>query len=151
MPAYFLDASALVKAYVQEPGSRWVRQILRRRTTPAFISPLSGVEVLAAVARKQRLGELDLNTRDRVVAAFRGDYRRRFIQTTLAGAVVEKAMSLVLAHSLRAYDAVQMASALLLPEASPRLRPLRFVSADSALLRAARQMGLATENPLDHP
>lgn len=151
MPAYFLDASALVKAYTHEPGSRWVRQVLGRSATRAFISPLSGAEVLAAIARKERLGELDLATRDRVAAAFRKDYRRRFAHTALTASVIEKAMTLVLGHPLRGYDAVQLASALLLPAASSQLRSLLFVSADSALLRVARQMGLATENPLDHP
>ncbi len=151
MPAYFLDASALVKAYTHEPGSRWVRQVLGRSATRAFISPLSGAEVLAAIARKERLGELDLATRDRVAAAFRKDYRRRFAHTALTASVIEKAMALVLGHPLRGYDAVQLASALLLPAASSQLRSLLFVSADSALLRVARQMGLATENPLDHP
>lgn len=151
MPAYFLDASALVKAYTHEPGSRWVRQVLGRSATRAFISPLSGAEVLAAIARKERLGELDLATRDRVAAAFRKDYRRRFAHTALTASVIEKAMTLVLGHPLRGYDAVQLASALLLSPVSPQLRSLLFVSADSALLRVARQMGLATENPLDHP
>ena len=151
MAAYFLDASALVKAYVQEPGSGWVRQILRRGTNVTFVSPLSGAEVLAAIARKQRLRELDLATRGRIAAAFRRDYRGRFIHTSLTGMVVEKAMDLVLDHPLRAYDAVQLASALLLPRAPARLRPLLFVSADSALLRVARQIGLSAENPLDHP
>lgn len=151
MAAYFLDASALVKAYVQEPGSGWVRQILRRGTNVTFVSPLSGAEVLAAIARKQRLGELDLATRGRIAAAFRRDYRGRLIHTSLTGMVVEKAMDLVLDHPLRAYDAVQLASALLLPRAPARLRPLLFVSADSALLRVARQIGLSAENPLDHP
>jgi predicted nucleic acid-binding protein len=151
LPTYFFDASALVKAYIHEPGSRWVRQVLGRGTTRAFISPLSGTEVLAAIARKQRLGELDLAARERIAAAFRKDYRRRYTHTALTAAVIEEAMALVLAHPLRGYDAVQLASALLLPAVSTRLRPLFFVSADSALLRVARQMGLATEDPLDHP
>ena len=151
MPAYFLDASALVKAYIHEPGSKWVRQLLRARGARAFISPLSGAEVLAAIARKERLGDLDRATQERVAAAFRKDYRQRFAHTTLTGSIIEEAMGLVLAHPLRAYDAVQLASALLLLTASPRLRPFSFVSADSALLRVARQMRLATENPLDHP
>jgi hypothetical protein len=151
LPAYFLDASALVKAYIHEAGSRWVRQVLGRKTTKAFISPLSGAEVLAAIARKQRLGELDLATRDRIAAVFRKDYRHRYAHAALTASVIEEAMALVLAHPLRAYDAVQLASARLLRAASAQLRPLLFVCADSALLRVAHHLGLATENPLDHP
>jgi len=151
LPAYFFDASALVKAYIHEPGSKWVRQVLGRQVTKAFISPLSGAEVLAAITRKERLRELDLTTRDRVAAAFRKDYRRRFAHTALDASVIEEAMALVLSHPLRGYDAVQLASALILPAASPQVRPLFFVSADAVLLRVARQTGLATENPADHP
>jgi predicted nucleic acid-binding protein len=151
LPAYFIDASALVKVYVQEAGSRWVRQVLHRKTTKAFVSPLSGAEVLAAIARKHRLGEIDLSTRDRIATAFRKDYRNRYTHAALTAPVIEEAMDLVLAHPLRAYDAVQLASARLLRSASTQLNRLRFVCADSALLRVGRQLGLATENPLDHP
>jgi predicted nucleic acid-binding protein len=141
----------LVKAYVQETGSRWVRQLLRRRETKSFISPLSGVEVFAAFARKERLGELDLASRQAILMAFRKDCRHRYVHTALTPTVVEEAMKLVLAHPLRGYDAMQLASALLLRAVSAQLRSLIFVSADSALLRIVAQKGLATENPLDHP
>ena len=79
------------------------------------------------------------------------DYQHRFAHTPLSAAVIEEAMALVIAHPLRGADAVQLASALLLREAAPRLKALTFVAADAALLRVARQTGLATENPLDHP
>ena len=151
MPSYFLDASALVKAYIREPGSRWVRQVLRRKAVVAFISPISGAEVVAALARKERMGDMDRAARDRVVAAFRVDYRRRFTHTALTAPVIEEAMTLVLAHPLRGYDAVQLASALLLRGVSDPLRPLTFVTADLVLLRIARERGLAAETPMDHP
>lgn len=151
MPSYFFDASALVKAYFREPGSRWVRQILRGRRVVAFISPISGAEVVAALARKERMGEIDRTARERVVGAFRADYRRRLTHTALTTTVIEEAMTLALTYPLRAYDAVQLASALQLREISGPLRPLIFVSADLLLLRIARETGLAAENPMDHP
>ena len=151
MPSYFLDASALVKAYIREPGSRWVRQVLRRKAVVAFISPISGAEVVAALARKERMGDMDRAARDRVVAAFRVDYRRRFTHTALTATVIKEAMTLVLAHPLRDYDAVQLASALLLRGVSGPLRPLTFVTADLVLLRIARERGLVAETPMDHP
>jgi len=151
LPSYFLDASALVKAYIREPGSRWVREILRGKRVVAFISPISGAEVVAALARKERMGDMERAVRDRVVTAFRADYRRRLTHTALTATVIEEAMILVLAHPLRGYDAVQLASALLLRGVSGPLRPLTFVSADLVLLRIARERGLAAENPMDHP
>lgn len=151
MAPYFFDASALVKGYVHEPGSRWVRQVLTPRGTGVFISPLSGAEVLSAIARKVRGGEIDGKMQREGVGAFRMDYQHRFAHTALSAAVLEEAMALVLAHPLRGADAVQLASALLLREAAPQLRALIFVAADTALLRVARHTGLAAEDPLDHP
>lgn len=151
MPSYFFDASAVVKAYIREPGSRWVRQILRGKRVVAFVSPISGVEVVAALARKERTGEIDRAARERVVGAFRADFRRRLTHTALTAAVIEEAMILVLAHPLRAYDAMQLASAVQLRGISGPLRPLSFVSADLLLLRIARERGLSAENPMDHP
>ena len=151
MPQYFFDASALVKVYVHEPGSQWVRQVLRPREMRVFVSPLSGPEVLAAITRKSRVGEIDDKTKSAGARAFRTDYRHRFAHTTLSPAVIEEAMALVLAHPLRGADAVQLAGALLLRKIAPQLGPITFVAADAALLRVARRTGLATENPLDHP
>ena len=151
MAPYFFDASALVKGYVHESGSRWVRQVFTRKGTPVFISPLSGAEVLAAIARKARAGEIHGKTQSECVTAFRRDYQRRFAHIAVSAGVIEEAMALVLAHPLRGADAVQLASALRLREGTPYLKALSFVAADAALLRLARHTGLETENPLDHP
>jgi predicted nucleic acid-binding protein len=52
-------------------------------------------------------------------------------------------------HGLRGYDAVQLASAILLHRRRQQLGlpPLIFVSADEDLLAAAQAEGLVTENP----
>ena len=59
MAAYFLDSSALIKRYVQERGTAWIR---------ASIDPVAGhhifaarlalVEVAATLARQARAGNL---------------------------------------------------------------------------------------------
>jgi len=53
---------------------------------------------------------------------------------------------------LRAYDAVQLASALIANQALTlrQLPPLTFVSADDRLIKVAMAEGLATENPNLH-
>ena len=44
--AYFLDSSALVKRYVQEIGTSWVRGITRRSpSTVIYIARITAVEV----------------------------------------------------------------------------------------------------------
>lgn len=51
-------------------------------------------------------------------------------------------------EQIKGYDAVQIASALLIARETPV--PLTLVSGDNQMLRAARAVGLATDNPFDH-
>ena len=52
--AYFVDSSALVKRYVLETGTAWVRGITRRRSsTDIFIALITAVEVTSAIARRR--------------------------------------------------------------------------------------------------
>ncbi len=74
MTAYFFDASALVKRYLREVGSEWVRQLIAHERPRIFISSLSGVEVLAAIMRKGRAGEFSPPERDKALRAFRREF-----------------------------------------------------------------------------
>jgi predicted nucleic acid-binding protein len=52
--AYFVDSSALVKRYVQERGTAWVRSLTHRRTgNQILLASITVVEVTAAVARRR--------------------------------------------------------------------------------------------------
>jgi predicted nucleic acid-binding protein len=52
--AYFVDSSALVKRYVQEAGTRWVRNLTRRNTpNDNYLARITVVEVTSAVARRR--------------------------------------------------------------------------------------------------
>jgi predicted nucleic acid-binding protein len=66
--------------------------------------------------------------------------------------IIQRAEDLLDIHPLRAYDAIQLASALAartrLTEAA--LAPLVFVSADVQLLAAATAEGLTVDNPNTH-
>ena len=53
--AYFVDSSALVKRYVQETGTPWVRRLTRHNpSTIIYIARIKVVEVTSAVARRRR-------------------------------------------------------------------------------------------------
>jgi predicted nucleic acid-binding protein len=66
----FFDSSALVKRYVREQGSAWVRE-----TTPTegghliHLSLLTATEIASALARRQRAGGLTPHERDRLFGA----------------------------------------------------------------------------------
>lgn len=153
MSAFFLDSSALVKRYVQEAGTAWVRQ----RTGPEadhdpYVALIAGAEGVAALMRQQRTGALDSEDAAAALAAFRREFAGLYHVVAINGPVIEKAMGLAEAHPLRGYDAVQLATALHVQRwrAVVGLDPLTFVSADTTLNAAADGEGLAVEDPNQH-
>jgi uncharacterized protein len=81
------------------------------------VSGLSRVEVSAAIWRKHRNGELSAADARLLVDAFLADWvdaRRepaRFVSVAPTANVLVDAVTLTGVHGLRAYDAVQLASA----------------------------------------
>src|SRR5437879_1241889 len=70
--AYFVDSSALVKRYVQEIGTPWVRGITRRnRSTYLYIARITAVEVTSAVARRRGGGTLSSRQASAILWRFR--------------------------------------------------------------------------------
>ena len=58
MADYFFDSSALVKAYIAEAGTDWVRTILDDPQHRISISALAEVEVISALTRRFNEGDL---------------------------------------------------------------------------------------------
>lgn len=55
MSAYYLDTSAIAKRYVNEPGSRWIRELVAARPRHLFASSrLLIVEIASALTRRLR-------------------------------------------------------------------------------------------------
>src|SRR5215475_12529761 len=72
MPAY-VDTSALVKRYVAEVGSAWVRRLLAHPAQYViYTSALSPVEVISARQRRVRAGALEMTQAHRLWAALSG-------------------------------------------------------------------------------
>jgi predicted nucleic acid-binding protein len=136
----FFDASALVKRYVREPHSAAVRRLLA--TGPVAISRLSEVEVVSGLARLERESAITSRMRDRAVAAFAKDLAAWHI-VELSNEVALLARALLLRHSLRSGDAIQLASALRIQQIA--LQPLAaFIAYDARLNAAAIVEGLTT-------
>ena len=155
MANYYLDTSALVKRYLpQEIGSGWVQQITDPATTPVLlVSAIAIVEVAGALARKERERELTATERQQYLGLFAVDCQQLFSLLPVTGPLLRLAASLTARQSLRAYDAVHLASALqanqlLVNSGAP---PLTFVAADMRLCRAGHAEGLLSEDPASHP
>ena len=129
MRTAFCDSSALVKLVVAEPESAALSRGLRAYSRLAA-SALSIVEVSRAVRRH----DPSLEAR-----------AHRLLQSLNLVALdtnVLKRAALLNPSDLRSLDAVQLASALSVPELE-----LDFVAYDKRVLRAAAQAGLRTLSP----
>jgi predicted nucleic acid-binding protein len=101
------------------------------------------VEAAAALWRKHRLGEIDADDAGLLARAVALDVAGDpdTIVIAVSAGVIADAGDLVERHPLRAYGAVQLASAMAARAASPSID--RFASADRTLARAADREGFA--------
>ena len=152
--AYFLDSSALVKRYVEEIGSSWILSITNSSSSNhLYVVEITLVEALSAIGRRQREGNLSGEQVNVILEDIRFDFQNVFQIIEIDQNLIDVAGELVLQYPLRAYDAIQLASALqvrALLTSFPEIQ-LTFVSADDRLLNIAQTETLLTENPNNNP
>jgi predicted nucleic acid-binding protein len=152
--AYFLDSSALVKRYVEEIGSSWILSITNSSSSNhLYVVEITLVEALSAIGRRQREGNLSGEQVNVILEDIRFDFQNVFQIIEIDQNLIDVAGELVLQYPLRAYDAIQLASALqvrALLTSFPEIQ-LTFVSADDRLLNIAQTETLLTENPNNYP
>ena len=154
MPVYFFDSSALVKRYVQETGTAWVLSICDpTASTGLYVARIAGAEVVAAIARQRRGGDLSASDAESAIRQFRLEFASVYRVVEITPALVLRAMDLAQTHALRGYDAVQLAAALELNtlRLARGMSVLTLVSADGELNAAAAVEGLPVEDPNAHP
>lgn len=106
----YLDASALVKRYVIERGSRETIALTADAEITAT-SIVSRAEVAAALGKAARTGLVTQNVARNAQRSFASDWPD-LARVPVTEALVERAEALAWEHGLRGYDAVQLASAL---------------------------------------
>lgn len=144
MADYFFDSSGLTKRYAVETGSTWVESITDLASgNTIFIADITQVEVTAAIARKMRGGFLSVADANLAFAKLEHDISDEYLFLEINSGVLQSAVGLVKNHSLRGYDAVQLAVALETnrENLSFGLPPITFVSADNDLNNAAQSEG----------
>jgi len=106
----YVDASALVKRYVAEAGSKDVMALTDTASAVAT-ALVSRAEVAAAFARAVRVGVLDDEGGRRAQRRFSREWAD-LVRVPITEALVAWAETLAWRHGLRGYDAVQLAAAL---------------------------------------
>lgn len=145
---WFTDSSAIVKRYVSEQGSKWLRHEITRHHV--IIAQVTLVEVVAALRKRFRQGDISefacYQARKRFITHIA---KQQFRVIEMSSEIVDEAMRVAFDRDLRAYDAVQLSSALTSVKTVDN-RKLVFITADANLEKAGRAEGLKTDNPLSH-
>ena len=154
MVTYYLGTSAMLKQYVNETGSSWLRRTLAAPGGAIVVAAqLVIVEITSALNRRVREGTVTTGDYARLTGHFHDDCRDVYQLIALSDAIVNTACALLERHPLRAYDAVHLATGVIvnqwLIEAGEA--GLTFLSADDRLNEAAAAESLAVDNPNHYP
>ena len=146
MALYFLDTSALVKLYVQEPGTDRLLPLISDRPENRFaVLTIAVVEIHSAIRRRQRAGDIDTEVATAILENVQSHMETRFIRQAVNETVIDTALEMIDRYALRAYDAVQLAGCLVL--CGIAAESFTFVCSDHRLLEAARSEQLKVFDP----
>lgn len=154
MAAYYFESSALVKRYISENGTAWVRGCAALTSAHwIYVLRITAVEVASAVCRRHRSGRISTTDLAAILTQIRQDFADEYLIREVTPDVLERAMSLAVTYSLRAYDAVQLAGLeeIQIERYTDGLAPITFASSDLDLNAAATALGIAIEDPNQYP
>ena len=135
----YLDTSALVKLYVEEPLSQELTEAVDKAEAVAT-SLIAYTETRAAFARARREARFSAQTYRRIVGEFVEDWPR-YIAIEVTDPLVKDAGDLADSRALRGYDALHLASVLNLCQQVTA--SVTFLAFDRALSLAAKREGVA--------
>ncbi len=143
---YFFDTSALLKRYHTEAGTEIVNQIFDGPHCYVYVSSFSLLEITSALDRKNQEGLLSQDDLSVILERFWADLKsERKAIVEIHSSHIKLARNLVLAHHLRAPDALILSQSLILkgwPEEEGA-----FVCSDRKLITAAEALGQRVLNP----
>jgi len=135
----YLDASALVKRYIQERDSENVNAWIEAAEM-VVTGLISRVEVAAAIARAGRMKLISTDDALAALRQFRSEWDS-FQRLPITENTVIRGDALAYEHNLRGYDATHLACALIWQETLGM--PVTLASFDRQLIEAARVVQMA--------
>ena len=134
----YLDSNALVKLFVEEPGSREVSQRVRSAHLVGTVA-ISRAEVVATFGKAFRIGVLSRETVQSARHQFNVEWRY-YWHVRVSDSLIEHAADLSWTHRLRGYDSVQLAAAMAWQESLGV--PVSLITFDIRLWEASDRVGL---------
>ena len=149
---YYADTSVLAKRHLVEKGRTWIRSLTKPATNNTICTAqISLVELYSALNRHLRKKSISQLRYLRLSSVVNQIWNSQYLIIATTGQVLESARQLVERYPLKAYDAVQLASAIEARQlVRPGLPPITFLSADKQLLSAAQAEGFVTDDPNLH-
>ena len=136
----YLDTSALVKRYFQEPFSEAVSE--KWRTAEVIVtSSVAYAETMATIFRKRNESGIDNETIQKIIHAFRQDWGS-LIRVEVTDSLNKHIDHVIRKYPLRGFDAIHLSSALLIIEKLPQ--KFFFACFDMRLNQAAFQENMET-------
>lgn len=139
---YYLDSSALVKRYHDEPGTPYIDAIFAERDATFVISSITIAEVTSALARKHIEGTISSQALHDALSMLAEDLIADFRIPDIERYHIHDAQHIILRHRLRTLDALQLALLRVTKPLSPA-----FLSSDARLLVAAQAEGVTVRDP----
>jgi predicted nucleic acid-binding protein len=148
----YLDASALVKRFRQELGSEIVDAVIERVTARdprrLFVSALTSIETISILNRRRNEAQIPLPNFFQSLRGVIREIKRFSHYLVLDDHFLLASARYSIQHNINSADAVHLAVALSLRDASQRGGDtLVCVTADKRLCRAARAEGIAVVDP----
>ena len=142
-PVVYLDSSAIVKRYILEPSSQYVKSLYARAyegEAKISFSVWNIGEVLGALDRARRLGRLDEEAYRTARRRFIGETRRMsktgtLILVPVTLKILREAWRITEKHHMYIADSLQVASA-------KHIKAAEFVTGDQRLHKTASTEGL---------
>jgi len=135
----YLDASALVKRYIAETGSKEVGQVIADADLTGTVL-ISRAEVAAALAKAIRVNVLESDEANKALKRFRAQWND-LIRLQMTETLIARADTLAWDYGLRGYDAVHLAAAHIWQETIGE--PLILATFDRQLWTAGQNTGLS--------
>lgn len=153
MAAYYAESSVLVKRHVPETGSPWFTSLTDPLSSNTVVTArISLAEIYSALNRRVREASITPADYVNMISDLNSIWSTDYEIIELTQPLIDDTRLLCERHPLRAYDAVQLASALRAQRirVSLGMSALIFLSADTRLLTAAQAEGFTTDNPNLH-
>lgn len=150
---YFIDSSALVKAYASEAGTPAVDALLDGSPGKIYVSSVVILETAAALARIRRTQRMRQKTYARARERFLDHCKTRFHVVHPPALLITAAMGMIDSYRMRSaggFDLLHIATA----EYIRKLLPggmLSFMCCDQGLRSVAEERGFTVFDPMNDP